>query len=495
MNTTHWIALSSLALAGTQQSAPPPPPAGASPTSSVQFVQTSTCPGFTLATHSFNGTGGAIADLATTNFQINVSGAGPVLWDLDVTTLLMHPNSTDLDITLISPQGTSVVMTTDNGSVNDDVFNGTVWDETVLNSTITDYTFVNMVTATPLNPEGSFTDFRGENPNGSWTLQVTDDFTANAGNLTSWKLDLYTLPSLPPSFPITFSHTANLPVVDNNQTSDQILVTGLANTLARVEVYVEIQHTACGDLDVYLRSPFGTSVTLTTDNGVFLDNCFNGTWFDESAPTFLTDLVLANNVVVPWVEPEGVLDSITGEDPNGVWYLDVNDDANVNTGTLVRWSLKIYGCGGCTAGLTNYCTAGTSGNGCTPTMSSVGSPTASGSSSFVLHANNVEGLRSALFFYGINGRVAFPWSNTGSTSWMCVKSPVQRLPLSNTGGTLSTCNGHISLDLAAYWAAHPLALGQPLQPTEFFQVQAWYRDPPAPKSTNLTDALEFYLCP
>jgi hypothetical protein len=35
----------------------------------------------------------------------------------------------------------------------------------------------------------------------------------------------------------------------------------------------------------------------------------------------------------------------------------------------------------------------------------------------------------------------------------------------------------------------------PLYPAEVFQVQAWYRDPPAPKGTHTTDAIEFYLCP
>jgi len=44
--------------------------------------------------------------------------------------------------------------------------------------------------------------------------------------------------------------------------------------------------------------------------------------------------------------------------------------------------------------------------------------------SVMLSCNNLEGQRSALFFYGTSGSVVWPWTGSGSTSYMCVKSPI-----------------------------------------------------------------------
>jgi hypothetical protein len=78
---------------------------------------------------------------------------------------------------------------------------------------------------------------------------------------------------------------------------------------------------------------------------------------------------------------------------------------------------------------------------------------------------------------------------------MCVKSPIQRTLLSNTGGASGSCGGTASIDFLAFMASHPAALGQPIQAGQRFDAQLWYRDPPAAKSTNLSDALEFVLVP
>jgi hypothetical protein len=143
---------------------------------------------------------------------------------------------------------------------------------------------------------------------------------------------------------------------------------------------------------------------------------------------------------------------------------------------------------------TSYCTAGTSTHGCVASLSSSGTPSASATSGFVVSANDVEGAASATFFYGINGRVAWPWAAT-STSFMCVKGPLQRTGLLDSGGALGACDGALSFDFAAYMSSHATALGQPLTAGERFDAQVWYRDPAAVKSTNLSNALEFTLAP
>jgi subtilisin-like proprotein convertase family protein len=456
---------------------------------------TPVCPGFTPTAQSFTAAGGPIADNATTQFMIAVSGAAPSLWDVDVTTFITHTACWDLDIYLVSPAGTRATLTTDNGGTNDDVFNGTVWDDSSVSAACSDWVYSNGVLASPMNPEGSLTAFRGENPNGIWTLEVTDDVASNTGSMSSWKLDIFSLPSNPPTFPLTFAKTSNLPITDQNSTLDSMVITGIGNTIARVALYLEILHTSSGDLDITLTSPGGTAITITTDNGSFNDNCFNGTWFDEDAPNPVTDTTYANNVVVLQAQPEGSMDSCTGQNPNGTWTLDVYDDANSNSGTLVSWKLRIWTCGACSAGLVNYCTAGTSSNGCTALITTAGTPSATQSSGFNVTCDGIEGQRSSVIFYGITGRVAWPWTSTGSTSFMCVKQPQQRTGAYNSGGNVQLCNGSVTVDLNAYWAAHPLALGQPLAELDVYQLQAWYRDPPAPKGTNTSNALEFFLCP
>ena len=143
---------------------------------------------------------------------------------------------------------------------------------------------------------------------------------------------------------------------------------------------------------------------------------------------------------------------------------------------------------------TTYCTAGTSTNQCTPAIAFAGLPSASASSGFTLMATQLEGQQAGLFFYGIQGQVLSPWA-AASSSFLCVKAPTQRMNVQSSGGTVGLCDGTFSQDWLAYVATHATALGAPFMPGTTVQTQAWYRDPPAPKSTNLTNALEFVLAP
>ena len=50
-------------------------------------------------------------------------------------------------------------------------------------------------------------------------------------------------------------------------------------------------------------------------------------------------------------------------------------------------------------------------------------------------------------------------------------------------------------DALVFVAANPGCLGSPFSSGDVVHAQGWYRDPAAPKTTNLTDALEFVLQP
>lgn len=143
---------------------------------------------------------------------------------------------------------------------------------------------------------------------------------------------------------------------------------------------------------------------------------------------------------------------------------------------------------------TAYCTGATTTNGCTPSIAGFGMPSASASSGFTIAVSTADGQRSGLFFYGVSGPVALSWA-PGSTSYMCVKGPTQRTPLQSTGGTFAACDGVLALDFLAFVSANPGALGQPLAAGARIDAQAWMRDPPAPKASNLSDALKFDVTP
>jgi hypothetical protein len=187
---------------------------------------------------------------------------------------------------------------------------------------------------------------------------------------------------------------------------------------------------------------------------------------------------------------------------SSVWTLAVFDDVHgpalyaagnftvspAGDSYLAKWGCPLLSSG------TTYCTAGTTSHGCVPAISGAGTASASAGSGFTISVANVEGQKSGLLFYGINGAVALPWA-TSSTSFLCVKVPTQRLGTQNSGGTTGACNGVLAQDWNAYIATHTGLLGQPFTGGETVWAQAWFRDPPAPKTTNLSDGLVFLVAP
>jgi len=135
-----------------------------------------------------------INDLATTTSTIPLAGAGTFVCDVDVTTNITHTFAGDLDITVTSPGGTVSTLTTDNGAGNDNVFNGTLWDDdggdTNPPGPATDNVYANLVVETPLVAEEALGAFVGEDPNGNWTISIFDDAGADTGTLASWTVEV-----------------------------------------------------------------------------------------------------------------------------------------------------------------------------------------------------------------------------------------------------------------------------------------------------------------
>lgn len=168
---------------------------------------------------------------------------------------------------------------------------------------------------------------------------------------------------------------------------------------------------------------------------------------------------------------------------------------NVSTnGAELMANALTYVAGLCDGSATSYCTSSTTTNNCHPAMGASGTPSATVASGFTLICSAVEGQKSGLIFYGISGPNAAVWG-VGNTSTLCVKTPTQRTTTQSSGGVIGTCNGSLSIDFLAFLAANPGAVGAPATPGQLFHSQAWFRDPAAVKTTNLSDGLSFVMCP
>jgi hypothetical protein len=172
--------------------------------------------------------------------------------------------------------------------------------------------------------------------------------------------------------------------------------------------------------------------------------------------------------------------------------LDMGNSWNGPFSSMDRhWKFRLYG--DCCANYASYCTAGTTTNSCVATLSASGVPDANAGSGFVVLASNVEGQKQGIFFYGVSGPLAQAWGT--SSSYLCVKPPTQRTGTQFSNGSFNACDGSFSLDWNAYVAGNPGALGVPFAGGESVWIQAWFRDPPSPKTTSLSNALVFTVCP
>ena len=193
-------------------------------------------------------------------------------------------------------------------------------------------------------------------------------------------------------------------------------------------------------------------------------------------------------VTVPLLAPEGSFDNFRGQNPNGNWVLEGRDDHALDVGTLVRWDLMIDTCAIAVPQV--YCTplAPGSSSGCIPQFSAPTNPNLAHAGTCLLTLSQVEGQRVGIFFYGINGSQQQSWCSAQGQSFLCVRPPTQRTLSSNSGGAPGSCSGSFTLDWNAFQLAHPTALGNPFGIGSVVEVQGWFRDPTACKTTFLTPA-------
>ena len=131
-----------------------------------------------------NNTPTPIADNTTTNIPIVVSGFAGAIGKVTFSLHATHTWDEDLDIYLIAPDGTSVELSTDNGSNGDNYGSScaarTIFDDDAASS-ITSGTAPFVGT---FKPEGLLAALKGKSGiavNGTWTLRIIDDVSSDVG--------------------------------------------------------------------------------------------------------------------------------------------------------------------------------------------------------------------------------------------------------------------------------------------------------------------------
>jgi subtilisin-like proprotein convertase family protein len=288
---------------------------------------------------------------------IGVLNSGFALESVEVN--LTHTWDSDVDMTLVSPNGTIILLSDDNGGSGEnygDVASSCATNTRFIMSAATAITVGTAPFLGDYIPEGdlNIVNTGAENADGNWQLVVCDDLGGDQGTINFFKLNFVESVVVPPAPAIVDSFLtacgAGAAIPDAtcpNNTLTPIVVSGISTTLSSTptpgthtfqSAEIIIDHTWDSDLDVFLQSPSGTIVELTTDNGGGGDdygnpnNCNLTTRFIMSATNPIT------GGVAPMIGdylPEGNLgDFNNGQDPNGTWNLLVCDDLGGDLGTV-----------------------------------------------------------------------------------------------------------------------------------------------------------------
>ncbi len=170
------------------------------------------------------------------------------------------------------------------------------------------------------------------NSNGNPSLVKTSSINltiADLGdaNCSDWILFQSTDSNLPLNIPDNGSIFSTCNVSNNSLIGD-------------INVFLDIEHTFVGDLDITLIAPNGNSVFLTSDNGSSGDN-FSCILFDDEASSSITSITENDAPFTNAYIPESALSTFDGISVNGTWLLQLTDDAGGDVGKINRWGFYV----------------------------------------------------------------------------------------------------------------------------------------------------------
>ncbi len=129
-----------------------------------------------------------IADNAITISQITMEDQISQITDVNVTLNIEHDAIPDLDVFLVSPEGTRVELFSDLSSNESELTNTTFDDQASVRIIDGSAPYTGLFI-----PEQFLANFIGENPSGAWSLEVIDDSVTDAGVLLDWSLEISTI--------------------------------------------------------------------------------------------------------------------------------------------------------------------------------------------------------------------------------------------------------------------------------------------------------------
>jgi len=263
----------------------------ASANSAQATATTSACTGGGNQVLTFSASpAAAIPDNNTTGVTstINVPNSMTIT-SVSVNVGITHTFQGDLEVALIGPDNTTVLLHNLTGGGTDNI-----------------NTTYNITTRSAQ----ALSAFTGKNTSGAWKLRVRDLAASDTGTLNSWKVTFNGYSAL----------TVNTAIPDNNTTGlTSTINVAATGTIVSLRVRVDITHTFQGDLEVSLIGPDNTTVLLHNRTGSSTDNI----------QTVYADLTA----------PAQALTAFTGKAIAGAWKLKVRDLASADTGTLNFWEI------------------------------------------------------------------------------------------------------------------------------------------------------------
>ncbi len=295
----------------------------------------------------------AIPASSVAESTVAVSGLSGGIVDIDVTTKIVHPTTGDLTIELVSPGGARSVFLAQNlGGANANVFNGTLWDDgadagaslsTGVNELLAaDHTYADGVAVPKLVPQDALAAFIGDQPNGNWTLRVTETGGVAAGSIDTWSLRVTSATTsnlLSSSGAFTASGGAGTLADGTSLTSTATYAGPLTDRpLRSVQVDLDgFTYEGFGDLTLQLQAPSGEVVTLTRRFAI-TDPTLPGTlsWRVGAEPA--TRRTTYSNIM----GAEESLGALYGLNPTGTWRLVATDGGVLSGGgSFTRWTLRV----------------------------------------------------------------------------------------------------------------------------------------------------------
>jgi subtilisin-like proprotein convertase family protein len=232
-------------------------------------------------------------NLAGIQDVIQVSGAGRVQ-DIRVALDIAHTWIGDLRVSLIAPDGTTVVLHDRSGANQDNIRR--TYDTTTV---------------------PALASLRDRSVTGNWTLRVQDLAAQDVGTLKSWTLEITISAE-----PLVAEDSASIQIPDRDPTGVvRTLDLPTGRTVRDIAVSVDITHPWIGDLQVTLTPPGGTPIRLHDRTGGDADNLVR-TWRSQDTPA---------------------LQALRGRDAGGTWQLQAADLAMRDVGKLNRWKIEVVG--------------------------------------------------------------------------------------------------------------------------------------------------------